>query len=68
MLLSPKAAAERLGLSVSRVRALISTGALRATNIGLDRPLWAIEEDELIRFAAIKRPSHRPRKESKSNV
>jgi hypothetical protein len=58
--ISPRAAAERLGLSVTRVRALIASGQLIATNIGLDRPLWAIEEDELARFAALDRPAHRP--------
>jgi excisionase family DNA binding protein len=67
MPLSPKAAAARLGLSVGRVRQLIASGALRAVNVGVDRPLWAIEETELARFAALDRPGHRPRKETTMN-
>lgn len=59
-MLSPKQAAERLGLSPTRVRALIAAGALHATNIGIDRPVWAIEETELARFAALSRPQGRP--------
>ena len=66
-MISPKTAAARLGLSVGRVRQLISTGALRAVNVGLDRPVWAIEEAELARFTALDRPSHRPRKEPEMN-
>jgi hypothetical protein len=65
MPLSPKAAAARLGLSVGRVRQLITTGALRAVNVGIDRPVWAIDETELLRFAALDRPGHRPRKGSR---
>jgi excisionase family DNA binding protein len=62
--LSPKAAAARLGLSVGRVRQLIASGALRAVNVGPDRPVWAIDETELERFAALDRPGHRPQKET----
>jgi excisionase family DNA binding protein len=65
-MLSPKQAAERLGLSPARVRALIKAGALRATNIGIDRPVWAIAEDELARFAALDRPSHRPTRKDRT--
>lgn len=63
MPVSPRQAAARLGLSVGRVRQLIGTGALRAVNVGLDRPVWAIDETELERFVALTRPAHRPRKE-----
>ena len=63
-MISPKAAAERLGISQSRVRALIKDGKLKAEDIGLDRPLWAIDETELARFAALNRPHHRPRRET----
>jgi len=63
-MLSPKQAAAHLGISVDRVRKLIRDGALRATNIGIDRPVWAIAEDELARFAALDRPAHRPRKDT----
>lgn len=63
MPVSPRQAAARLGLSVGRVRQLIASGALRAVDIGLDRPLWAIDETELERFVALTRPSHRPRKD-----
>lgn len=66
--LSPKAAAARLGLSIGRVRQLIASGAIRAVNIGLDRPLWAIDETELARFAALERPGHRPRKETEMMI
>jgi len=62
-MISPKTVAERLGISQSRVRALIKAGKLKAEDIGLDRTVWAIDEAELERFAALNRPSHRPRKE-----
>lgn len=62
MTLSPKAAAARLGLSVGRVRQLIASGALRAVNVGIDRPVWAIDEQEIERFAALDRPPHRPKR------
>ena len=63
--ISPKTAAAHLGISADRVRKLIATKALHAVNIGLDRPVWAIEESELARFATLTRPGHRPRKEPK---
>lgn len=62
MPLSPRQAAERLKLSPTRIRALIKDKILHATNIGIDRPVWAIEEAELERFAALDRPNHRPRR------
>ena len=63
-MISPKTAAERLGISPTRVRALIKAGKLKAEDVGLDRPVWAISEEELERFAALDRPNHRPKREN----
>lgn len=66
---SPRQAAAILDVSIGRVQALIRDGRIAAENIGTDqRPRYIIEETELERFAALDRPGHRPRKESKSNV
>lgn len=52
-------AAERLGVSVRRIQALITTGLLEANKIGRD---WAIPEEEVERYKQQERQAGRPRK------
>jgi|GEM_PF-3226288 len=51
-------AAERLGVSVRRIQALITTGLLEASKIGRD---WAIPEEEVERYRQQERQAGRPR-------
>ena len=57
-----KDAAARLGIDARSVARLCKQGQIKATKHGRD---YLIEEAELSRFAALTRPSHRPRKEAK---
>jgi excisionase family DNA binding protein len=52
-------AAERLGVSVRRIQALITTGLLKADKIGRD---WAIPQNEVERFKEQERQAGRPSK------
>lgn len=60
-MLTTHEAAERLGLSVRTVQAHINAGNIKAEKKGRD---WLIEEGEVERFRAEKRPAHRPKKET----
>jgi excisionase family DNA binding protein len=51
--------AERLGLSVRRVQALVSIGLLKANKHGRD---WVISEEEVERFKKQERMAGRPRR------
>jgi excisionase family DNA binding protein len=51
--------AERLGLSVRRIQALITTGLLEANKVGRD---WVIPEEEVQRYRQQERLVGRPRK------
>ena len=53
-------AADRLGLKPRSVVQLIRRGLLAATKHGRD---WAIDEAEVDRYAAQRRPAHRPKGE-----
>lgn len=52
--LTARYAAERIGLSVKRVYALIAAGKLHAADVstGEKRPRWRISEAEIERFLA----------------
>ena len=54
-----EAAAETLGLSPRRVRALIAAHRLQATRIG--RRTWGLAPADVADFAATARPNGRPR-------
>jgi excisionase family DNA binding protein len=56
-ILSAREAAQFLGLSHNRVRALLLQGRIPAQKIGLG---WAIYKSDLERFAAKPRPNGRP--------
>lgn len=58
---STSQAAEKLGLSLRRVQALVSTGLLKANKTGRD---WAIPEDEVERFKQKERLAGRPGKKT----
>ena len=68
-MLSPRAAAILLNVSPRRVQEFIRNGRIAAENIGtVARPRYVIEETELARFAALTRPHHRPRKETRMTI
>jgi len=54
-------AARILGLSRARVHQFVKTGRLRAEGRALGR-YWYFTEHEIARFAALSRPSGRPRR------
>jgi len=56
-LLNTNQAAERLGISARRVRALIAAGTLRAHHIGQE---WAIEESALAHVTVYRKPGRPP--------
>lgn len=58
-MLTTKQAAEQLGVDGRSVVKLISRGRLRAVKLGRD---WLIEENEVERYKAERRPAHRPKK------
>lgn len=53
-LLTARKAADRIGLSVKRIYALIANGKLHAVDVstGQDRPRWRISEAEIEQFLA----------------
>lgn len=55
-MMNTKEAANRLGLTVQRIRQLIHQGDLRATKVGRD---WIISEKDLDRLT--RRPMGRPK-------
>lgn len=58
-MLTTQRAAERLGISVRRVQALIKSSQLPATKLGRD---WVIRADDLEAFAKLPRHTGRPGK------
>jgi excisionase family DNA binding protein len=58
-LVGTKAAADRLGVSVRRVQAMIKQGIVPAQKLGRD---WVIDEAELKRLSSADRKPGRPRK------
>jgi excisionase family DNA binding protein len=56
-LLNTNQAAERLGISARRVRALIAAGTLQAHHIGQE---WAIEEGALAHVTVYRKPGRPP--------
>jgi excisionase family DNA binding protein len=61
-LLTTKEAAEKLGVSVRRVRALITEGKLKAHQLGRE---YAIEEDALKSVQTYGRPGRPSKEQSK---
>lgn len=61
-MLTTAQAADRLGINPRSVVQLIKRGLLAATKHGRD---YAIDEAEIERYAAERRPTHRPNKSEK---
>jgi excisionase family DNA binding protein len=59
-LISVPEAAQMLGLSDRRIRALAAAGSLTATRVG--PRMWVLERAEVERFGRLDRPRGRPRK------
>ena len=59
-LISVVEAAQMLGVSDRRVRALAAAGTLTATRVG--PRMWVLERLEVERFGRLKRPRGRPRR------
>ena len=62
-MLTTRDAAARLGLTPQSVARLCKQGQIKAARIGRD---YLISETELARFAALKRPGHRPKRKDKT--
>lgn len=61
-LLTTNEAAEKLGVSVRRVRALITAGTLKAHQLGRE---YAIEESALAQVTVYRKPGRPPNAEKK---